>query len=224
MEYVQSADFFPGNRYPATANPTAAKQSVRKPSPRPQAHRCRRTRRPDEPGSVTDPGPSTTTGTPKSRATKPPSQAAVQPPSGKPGPAGVGQCGIGHASPDPRRRRSGRRASPSASPARPRDRDPPAGAPRPAPADRRAHLSGRLAGQQPAVGDQRALGRHDRAAGTALDLPDTPRRRAEQRMRPSRQLGMQAFDLGDDGGGTVDRVRAVGRDCPRGRPFRAPRP
>ena len=70
---------------------------------------------------------------------------------------------------------------------------------------------GRLAGQQPAIGDDDAIGRNDRTARTAVDLTDAPGRRAEQGMGIGGEHRVQPFDLGDHRGGAVDRVRAVGR-------------
>ena len=159
---------------------------------------------------VTEPGPRTTTGTPRSRATYPPSQAAVQPPNGRSGPPAstraasviADQVGIG------RGLEGGhlhRHLEVDRQPAvlQPERRD--------AVTEIVEYGGRRLAGEQPAIGDDHALGRDDRAAGAAVDLTDAPGRRAEQGMGVGGKHRVQAFDLGDDRGRAVDRVRAVGR-------------
>jgi Fe-S oxidoreductase len=67
-------------------DPAAVAWSARRRARQSPAPRSPPTRRDGGPALLTEPGPSTTTGTPRSRATNPPSQAAVQPRGGRPGP------------------------------------------------------------------------------------------------------------------------------------------
>ena len=68
-----------------------------------------------------------------------------------------------------------------------------------------------LGGEQPAVGDDEALGRDRRGPGTAVHLPDAPRRRADERVRVGRQLVVPSLEVSDQLRRSVDGVRAVPR-------------
>ena len=160
--------------------------------------------------SVTEPGPSTTTGTPRSRATKPPSQAAVQPPSGRPGPPASARA------PSPPSQRVVRRGREARHVHRHLQLEGQPAVGEPERIDSRCRRSastdsGGLARQQPAIGRQDALGRHDRRTGATVDRPHAPARGPDQRVRVRRQLVVQAFELAGHRGRAVHGVRATVR-------------